>query len=261
MGLINRQWLRWLALAPALMLMAAGPSTPASRMSDSTWAAHFRREQQQLSRDHYDLVFFGDSITREMDTTGQESWSDIRVVWQRWFACHRAIELGFAGDTTANLLWRIENGLMPATPPKVAVLLIGTNNNRPKLGWTAQQTAAAIVEIAAQLHQRMPGTHILVLGVPPNGHGPHINGIINQVDATLAATDWAPYSAVYVPLADLFERGGTLDTALFREPHNGQSALHPDAAGWEKIAERIAPLIAQYFGAPPGPCPGAPAAP
>lgn len=35
----------------------------------------------------------------------------------------------FTGDTTANLWWRIINGELPlATPPKVAVILIGTND-------------------------------------------------------------------------------------------------------------------------------------
>jgi lysophospholipase L1-like esterase len=257
----NQTWRRRLILASTILLMAAGPSTPESRMNNSSWAAHFARKQRELQRQHYDIVFFGDSITRELDTGGAAPWSNIRVVWQRWFACHRAIELGFSGDTTANLLWRIENGLMPATPPKVAILLIGANNNRPDLGWSAQQTASAIIEIAGQLHQRMPGTHILVMGETPNGHGPRINGIIDQVNATLAATNWAPYSASYVPLADLFAQNGKLDTDLFREPRDGRPGLHPDAAGWERIAERIAPLIAQYTGVPPGPCPGAPAAP
>ncbi len=33
------------------------------------------------------------------------------------------------GDTTANLWWRVINGELPLTsPPKVAVILIGTND-------------------------------------------------------------------------------------------------------------------------------------
>ena len=35
---------------------------------------------------------------------------------------------GDAGDTTLNLLWRVQNGEGPAFSPKVAVLLIGTND-------------------------------------------------------------------------------------------------------------------------------------
>ena len=33
-----------------------------------------------------------------------------------------------AGDTTLNLLWRMQNGEGPAFSPKVAVVLIGTND-------------------------------------------------------------------------------------------------------------------------------------
>ena len=35
---------------------------------------------------------------------------------------------GGAGDTTLNLLWRVRNGEGPAFSPKVAVVLIGTND-------------------------------------------------------------------------------------------------------------------------------------
>ena len=35
---------------------------------------------------------------------------------------------GGAGDTTLNLLWRVQNGEGPAFSPKVVVLLIGTND-------------------------------------------------------------------------------------------------------------------------------------
>ena len=34
-----------------------------------------------------------------------------------------------AGDTTANLWWRLQNGELPtAAPPKAAVIMIGTND-------------------------------------------------------------------------------------------------------------------------------------
>ena len=37
-------------------------------------------------------------------------------------------ELGDAGDTTLNLLWRVQHGEGPTFSPKVAVVLIGTND-------------------------------------------------------------------------------------------------------------------------------------
>jgi lysophospholipase L1-like esterase len=244
------------------LLVAAGdPSTPASRMDKADWAAQFTAQQQELHQNSYDVVLLGDSIMHELQFVGPQSFNNIDAVWQRWFACRRTIDLGFTGDTTANLLWRIENGLLPTTPPKVAVVLIGTNNNRPALGWSAQQTAQGIVTIVEELHHRLPGTHILVLGVPPNAHGPQVAQTIDEVNATLAARDWAPDNASFIATADLFEKNGELDLSLFREPHQGRPALHPDAHGWELMAERIMPAIAKATGGGAAPCPGAPAAP
>ena len=56
--------------------------------------------------------------------------------------------LALPGDTTANLLWRIQNGELPiAAPPKAVVIMIGTND----IGYTeacfrseADNTAAAL---------------------------------------------------------------------------------------------------------------------
>ena len=46
---------------------------------------------------------------------------------KRW----RAVPLGMSGDTVAYLRWRLEHGEMPrARPPRVAVLLVGTNDLR-----------------------------------------------------------------------------------------------------------------------------------
>lgn len=42
--------------------------------------------------------------------------------------CRTQLISGGAGDTTLNLLWRVQNGEGPAFSPKVAVLLIGTND-------------------------------------------------------------------------------------------------------------------------------------
>jgi lysophospholipase L1-like esterase len=247
---------RLLPVATLLLMAAGDPSTPASRMDKADWAAQFNAQQQELRQNSYDIVLLGDSIMHELQYVGPQSFNNIDAVWQRWFACRRTIDLGFTGDTTANLLWRIENGLLPTTPPKLAVVLIGTNNDRPALGWSAQQTAQGIVTIVDELHRRLPGTRILVMGIPPNAHGARVAEIIDQVNATLAARDWTADNAKFVATADLFETNGELDTSLFREPHQGRPALHPDAHGWELMAERIMPAAGQ-----PAPCPGGPAAP
>ncbi len=55
------------------------------------------------------------------------------------------------------------------TKPKVAVLLVGTNN----INHTADQVAEGILEIVKEMRSRLSQTKILVLAIPPRGK--HIN--------------------------------------------------------------------------------------
>ena len=76
-----------------------------------------------------------------------------------------AANFGISGDCTENVLWRIQNGELEGINPKVAVLLIGTNNltnhDSPK------DIALGITAIVDEFHRRVPATKILLLGVFP----------------------------------------------------------------------------------------------
>src|SRR5258707_694668 len=71
------------------------------------------------------VVFLGDSITF--------GWGDAAhpyvgtSTWDEQIAPLKAQNFGVPGDQTQNLVWRLQNGEL-AGQPKVAVVLIGTNN-------------------------------------------------------------------------------------------------------------------------------------
>ena len=79
---------------------------------------------------------------------------------KRW----RATPLGMSGDTVAYLRWRLEHGELPtARPPRVAVLLIGTNDLRDAKalyeyeageGATAEGRSAAVEDAARGIASR-----------------------------------------------------------------------------------------------------------
>lgn len=48
----------------------------------------------------------------------------LHVCWEKLFV----ESYQGAGDTTLNLLWRVQNGEGPTFSPKIAVVLIGTND-------------------------------------------------------------------------------------------------------------------------------------
>ncbi|HEX5686135.1 MAG TPA: GDSL-type esterase/lipase family protein [Ideonella sp.] len=124
-----------------------------------------------------EVVFIGDSITQGWENEG-------RAVWQRHFA-RQALALGFGGDRTENVLWRLQNGEVDGITPKVAVLMIGTNNAGMR---TPESTAAGVKHLLRELRQRLPSTQVLLLAIFPRGEKPddHLRGVNDRVNKLIA---------------------------------------------------------------------------
>ncbi len=144
---------------------APHPAVTAQPRKDKWWRAEQQRinELVKRSRDAR-LLFIGDSITYGWKGSGEK-------VWQRYYACRQALNLGIGGDQTQHLLWRLDHGNLAGLKPKVAVLLIGVNNafdrrHRPR------QIAAGVSRILDTLGRRLPRTQVLLLGILPAGQRP-----------------------------------------------------------------------------------------
>ncbi len=181
-------------LAIALMLAALAPAaartilaaTPISRLDLPWWKHRFEEKQRALRADPPDLVFYGDSITEDWERSGPPPWADFAPVWQRFYGDRHAIDLGFNGDTTASLLWRIEHGEAAGISPKAAVILIGANNmGRPH--WSAGDTVSGIEAIIAELRRRLPRTRLLLLSVLPSDRSEWITQTTAAINRDLAA--------------------------------------------------------------------------
>ena len=76
----------------------------------------------------HDLVLIGDSITHclgELDG----KYAPFKAVWDQVFAPLNAINLGFNGYRTEQILWNLQQGQLDfEVSPKAFMLLIGTNN-------------------------------------------------------------------------------------------------------------------------------------
>lgn len=77
---------------------------------------------------------------------------DFQPTWQTFYGSRGALNLGFSGDGTENVLWRLANGEVDGLQPKVALVLIGTNNTG-HLGQTAEQTQLGIDAVVAAIEQ------------------------------------------------------------------------------------------------------------
>ncbi|MHC4622637.1 MAG: platelet-activating factor acetylhydrolase IB subunit [Planctomycetota bacterium] len=114
---------------------------------------------ERIRQGDVNLIFIGDSITQGWEGAGKE-------VWQKYYGRRKAVNLGISGDRTQHVLWRLENGNIDGISPRVAVVMIGTNNLSGNRN-TVEETADGVIAICKKLRGELPRTKILLLGIFP----------------------------------------------------------------------------------------------
>src|SRR5512140_3572881 len=137
--------------------------TPQSR-PDDWWMPRHKAVVDRVKQGNVDLIFIGDSITHGWEVEGKQ-------VWDKYYAKRNAVNMGFGGDKTQNVLWRLENGETAGISPKLAILRIGTNGSKGD-EYTASQIGEGIVAICQKLREDLPNTKILILAIFPRGEKP-----------------------------------------------------------------------------------------
>jgi lysophospholipase L1-like esterase len=237
------------AAAPAPHRHAVLATVPISRMDLPWWRTRFEDKQQELRTKHPALIFLGDSITQDWEKHGPPEWRDFAPVWQRYYGDRNAVNLGFIGDTTASLIWRIDNGEVSGIAPKVAVVLIGANN-LGRLHWSAEDTLAGIDVIVRGLRQRLPDTKVLLLGILPSDRSSWATETTRQVNRSLAAKYASGGEVTFLDVGHVFTRDGRLNRDLFLDPKltPPEAPLHPDAEGQALMAAAMEPTLAALMG-------------
>jgi lysophospholipase L1-like esterase len=248
----------------ALLLAAASPlatvsahaktplaAVPISRLETPWWRERHAAKLAEIKRGHVDLVFLGDSITQNYETAGPPAWKDFRPVWQRFYGDRNAVNLGFSGDATSHLLWRIEHGEIDGIAPKVAIILIGANN-LGRLHWPTDDDVLGIDTVVAETRRRLPHTKILLLGILPSERTEWATRTTIEVNRTLAARygNGAVAGVTYKDVGPVFMRGGALDRSLYLDPllQPPEPPLHPTADGQARMATAIEPTLAALLG-------------
>ena len=213
------------------------------------WRHRFEQKQKELHGGRVDLVFYGDSITEDYERSGPELWRDFRPVWDRFYGDRHAVNLGFKGDTTASLLWRLEHGEAQGIRPKLAVVLIGANNFG-RVHWPADQTFAGIAADVTAIQRYLPGTKILLLGVLPSERSAWVSKNTVAVNRALAKRYSAGRDVTFLDISRVFMRDGKLDRSLFLDPllRPPEAPLHPSAEGQARMAEAIEPAVSSLLG-------------
>jgi len=230
-------------IAIALFLLLAQAETafePAPRkkeypwMSVAVWTQKHENFLKRAKEGKMDLLFLGDSIT--------EGWGN-NAVWQKTYAPLNAANFGIGGDTTENVLWRILNGEIDGVSPKVAVLMIGTNNFGLE-GHQPPDVAKGITTIVQTLRKKLPATKVLLLGIFPRDEKPNTDARkkIQKVNEQIAGLD----DRKNVRFLDIGAKFTNADGSISKEIM--PDFLHLSEKGYQIWADAIDPLLKQLLG-------------
>jgi lysophospholipase L1-like esterase len=181
------------------------------------------------------LVFIGDSIT-----DGWRGNPQHKLYTEKW-GKYNPYNIGISGDETQHVLWRIEHGELDGLKPnpKVAVMLIGTNNIGNNNKMSAEDTAKGVECLVKAIHEKIPDTKILLLGVFPRADkAPEVNAKVQAINTLIAKLDDGGKAVKFLDIGDTFLGP---DGKLTRDVMN--DLLHPNAKGYQIWADAIDPVI------------------
>ena len=128
------------------------------------WANRFLSRHQLVEKQRgktVDLVLVGDSIMHFWEWKHPASWAKLTQG-------RTVLNLGYGGDRTQNVLWRIAHGELDGYKAKNIVLMIGTNNNSSD-DTDPANVAKAIELIIARIREKQPGAQVILHPIFPRG--------------------------------------------------------------------------------------------
>jgi len=209
------------------------PLSVQAEKQTAEWAAKWwmpRHKNKLLVKNEMnqvDLVFLGDSITHGWETKAPKDW-------QQYYGKRNALNIGFNGDRTEHVLWRLQNGEVDNIAPKLVVLMIGTNNTKYRND-TPKDTALGIKRIIEELKNRLPQTKVLLLAIFPRGA--NVNDPLRKINAEVNAIIKGFDDEKHVHYLDInhifLDKKGNLSKSVM------QDLLHPNPSQYKLWGQAI----------------------
>lgn len=191
------------------------------------WNNH-QSNLQKTKADNFDICFLGDSIT--------SGWPG--DLMKKYSGKFRPTNFGIGGDRTENVLFRLNNGELAWTNPKVIVLLLGVNNL--SMGNNPGEVALGVSTVITKLRAVVPDAKILLLGVFPTKLADH-NARIPRVNAYLAKMGDGKMIRFLDINSKFMGKDGELRNDVMKD------AVHLNRNGYVIWGESIAPLLREML--------------
>ncbi len=202
------------------------------------WANRFLSRHQQIEAQKgktVDLVLVGDSIIHFWEWKHPASWK--QLVGNR-----TVLNLGYGGDRTENVIWRLTHGELDGYQAKTIVLMIGTNNNSSS-DTKPENVALGVQKCVELIRAKQPQAKLVLHPIFPRGRSAqskhHVaaqrrneqtNRLLRDWAATRKDITWVDFNA------KLVDQSGWVPREIMADE------IHPTDAGYRIWSDALAPV-------------------
>ena len=214
-------------------------TTPAEKLKDGWWKQRHEQKVELAKKGNVDLLYIGDSITHGFEKSG-------KAMWDKYYAPRNALNIGYSADRTENVLWRLDNGEIDGISPKLAIMMIGTNNTGHRKD-KPEMIRDGVKAICDRLRTKLPNMKILILAIFPRSANASDAMRVNNDEANKLISKLADDKNIFfLDINGKFlEADGTLTKEIMPD------FLHPREKGYQIWAEAIEPTVAKLMGDEP----------
>ena len=217
--------------------------TPIERRDPNSRLAH-RQLIAKTRQGTIDIYFEGDSITRRW---GAADYPGLLAQWNQSFHGWNAADFGWGGDSTHNILWRLQNGELDGIAPKIVVLQAGTNNlpwNGSAEDAVVEDVVSGIEAILATFRDKTPGATIVLTALFPRPQNRALAPTIQEINGRLAKLA----DGTTIRFVDINNRLTDADGDLL--PGVSKDGVHLEGRGYDAWASALKPIFAEILGPP-----------
>lgn len=224
---------------------SASACSPQDRNDKDWWAKRHADKLTEIERrKSMEVVFLGDSITHY--------WENGRHVanWRKWTdnPKRQVLNLGFSGDRTEHVLWRIAHGELDGYRAKAVVLMIGTNNTGSfkRTEEPPENVAAGVRAVLGAIRAKQPQAKIVLCAILPRGKEKDlVNDVPRRNDEanSLIRRSCDGKDVIWCDFGNRYlDDKGAVDIRLLPD------LLHPSDDGYDVFAEAVFPILDQILG-------------